>query len=75
MITAEQVRQRREDRETAAARIAADIPPGDYHAYNNTVVNSDTRETVTTVATHWDACLIMMRIAKKIMLDHRNDHR
>lgn len=64
MTTIEQIRTEREAREADAQRIAATLPPGDYHAYSNTVVDSNSRETVASVASHWDACLILLAIGK-----------
>jgi len=61
-MTVEQVRADREARERRANERAKDIPPGNYHAYDNFVVNSDTRATVVECETHWDACLVLIAI-------------
>lgn len=64
-MTVEQVRADREAREQRAKERAKDIPPGNYHAYDNFVVNSDTRESVVECETHWDACLVLIAIGGK----------
>ena len=49
-----------EAREQRASERARDVPPGNYHAYNNFVVNSDTRAFTVECETHWDACLVLI---------------
>lgn len=61
-MTVEQVRADREARERRAAERAKDIPPGEYHAYDNFVVCNRTYETVVECETHWDACLVLIAI-------------
>lgn len=63
-MQAQLITEQRKAREAEAARIAATIPPGEYHAYNNTVVDSNSRETVHSAASHWDACLILLAMGK-----------
>lgn len=61
----DQIRMDRERREREAARIAADIPPGDYSASGNDVIEHGTRAIIATAASHWDAVLILLAISKK----------
>lgn len=63
-MTVDDIRRDRERREAAAQAIADTLPPGAYHASGTAVVNSGTREAVAECATHWDACLIMLRTRK-----------
>lgn len=58
------VRLDREARERAAKELAATLPPGEYHAYDQFVIDSKTRQAVAQCATHWDACLTMMATAR-----------
>lgn len=62
-VTADMIREHRERREARVREIAVTLAPGDYHAYDNFVVNSTTREIVAECATHWDACLVMMAVS------------
>lgn len=65
MTTADDIRIVREAREAAAATIVATLPPGDYYAFDNAVMQRGSRVPVVTCDTHWDACLIMLAIGRR----------
>lgn len=64
-MTVENSRAERIVREERAKDRADTLPVGEYHAYNNTVVDNGTYKPVMTVETHWDACLVMLAVANK----------
>lgn len=69
-MTVDEFRQQREAREHAAFWAAAPLPLVDMYADGNDVRRHDTRESVYTAASHWDACLVMMAAHNRNEEDH-----
>jgi hypothetical protein len=51
------------ERKARAAERAATLPPGEYHAYNNSVATMQGK--VIECESHWDACLVLLAIGRE----------
>lgn len=63
-MSVESVKEEREMREKRAKERAMTLPPGDYHASDEFVVNTKTYEAVMECESHWDACLVLIAIPR-----------
>jgi hypothetical protein len=65
MITAQDIKADRLEREGYASAVAEDLPDGDYYADGVYCVDRLTGVR-TACGTHWDACLVMMAVSQRM---------